>query len=199
MISRTFPPEAYCYLLGLYLGDGCISRRARVWHLRITLDKKYPAIIDRCRLAINILMPGQRAGLVQRVERMRRRFTLSSKHWPCLFPQHGPGKKHTRTSPSSHGSKRLSTRPPRSSPPFDRQRRLPRRRERSWRYDIAILLDRSEDIIGLFTAALDTLVSPGRGRRSTSSPSTAKPPPPDLTNSSGQRTARYLNGVHYPA
>lgn len=36
---------AYSYLLGLYLGDGCISQHARrVWHLRITLDKKYPAI-----------------------------------------------------------------------------------------------------------------------------------------------------------
>ena len=22
--------------------------------------------------------------------------TSYSKHWPCLFPQHGPGRKHTR-------------------------------------------------------------------------------------------------------
>ena len=35
-------PEAYNYLLGHYLGDGCISQSRRVWHLRITLDKKYP-------------------------------------------------------------------------------------------------------------------------------------------------------------
>ena len=50
-------PETYCYLLGLYLGDGCISQSQRVWHLRITLDKKYPKIIDRCCAAIDSLFP----------------------------------------------------------------------------------------------------------------------------------------------
>lgn len=42
----ALPAAAYCYLLGLYLGDGCISHSQRVWHLRITLDKKYPGIIE---------------------------------------------------------------------------------------------------------------------------------------------------------
>ena len=46
MTSLRLPATAYCYVLGLYLGDGCISRSAQVWRLRITLDKKYPAIID---------------------------------------------------------------------------------------------------------------------------------------------------------
>ena len=45
----ALPAAPYCYVLGLYLGDGCISRSRRVWRLRIVLDKKYPAIIDRCR------------------------------------------------------------------------------------------------------------------------------------------------------
>jgi hypothetical protein len=54
------PASAYAYTLGMYLGDGSISRNRRIWRLRITLDKKYPAIIDRCRQAIEILMPGQR-------------------------------------------------------------------------------------------------------------------------------------------
>src|SRR5262245_12796444 len=73
------PADAYCYLLGLYLGDGYISRSARMRHLRITLDKKYPAIIDRCRQALDVLMPGQRAGLVQRVGCVD--VSLTSKHW----------------------------------------------------------------------------------------------------------------------
>ena len=90
------PPAAYCYLLGLYLGDGCISRQRRVWRLRITLDDKYPVIIDRCREAIDILMPGQRAGTFHRSDRCVEVY-LDSKHWPCLFPQHGPGKKHLRS------------------------------------------------------------------------------------------------------
>jgi hypothetical protein len=55
-----------------------------------TLDKKYPAIIRRCREAIDMLMPGQRAGVVQREGCVD--VSLTSKHWPCLFPQHGPRK-----------------------------------------------------------------------------------------------------------
>jgi hypothetical protein len=89
------PAEAYCYVLGLYLGDGCISRHRRVWRLRITLDTKYAAIIYRCREAIGTLMPGQRAGVFQRSDGCTE-VGMGSKHWPCLFPQHGPGKKHLR-------------------------------------------------------------------------------------------------------
>ena len=45
----------YCYVLGLYLGDGCISRSVRVWRLRIFCDTKYPGIIACCRAAIDLL------------------------------------------------------------------------------------------------------------------------------------------------
>jgi hypothetical protein len=38
------PAKAYSYLLGLYLGDGCISKHPRAWRLRIVLDDKYPRI-----------------------------------------------------------------------------------------------------------------------------------------------------------
>jgi hypothetical protein len=91
----AFPAAPYCYLLGLYLGDGCISRNRRVFSLRITLDSKYPTIIDRCRQAIDFLMPSQRAGQLKRSDGCTDVW-LCSKHWPCLFPQHGPGRKHTR-------------------------------------------------------------------------------------------------------
>lgn len=91
----TLPPMHYCYLLGLYLGDGCISKSTRVWRLRITLDKKYPRIIDRCRAAIDALFPGQHASIHPRsygcVD-----VSHYSRHWPCLLPQHGPGMKHLR-------------------------------------------------------------------------------------------------------
>jgi hypothetical protein len=89
------PAPAYSYLLGLYLGDGCVSRSRRVWRLRITLDKKYPRIIDRCREAIDSLMPGQHAAM----ERQKTACVVVShysKHWPCLLPQHAPGRKHLR-------------------------------------------------------------------------------------------------------
>jgi Zn/Cd-binding protein ZinT len=40
-------------------------------------------------------MPGQRAAALHRVKNCVE-VSLYSKHWPCLFPQHGPGKKHMR-------------------------------------------------------------------------------------------------------
>lgn len=91
----ALPVKAYSCLLGLYLGDGCISRMGRVWRLRISLDKKYPGIIDCCRHAIDTVMPGQR-GSVEPQQKGCVVVSLYSKHWPCLFPQHGPGRKHTR-------------------------------------------------------------------------------------------------------
>jgi hypothetical protein len=91
----TIPSAPYAYLLGLYLGDGYISRNRRVWHLRITLDKKYPGIVQSCRLAIDAIMDGQHSGVYARKQGCVDVY-LTSKHWPCLFPQHGPGQKHTR-------------------------------------------------------------------------------------------------------
>ena len=41
------------HLLGLYLGDGCISAHARgVYRLRIVLDVKYPGIIAAATAAL---------------------------------------------------------------------------------------------------------------------------------------------------
>ena len=40
-------------------------------------------------------MPGQRAYRLLRSDRCVE-ISMSSKHWPCLFPQHGPGRKHKR-------------------------------------------------------------------------------------------------------
>ena len=89
------PPRAYAYLLGMYLGDGCISAERNIWRLRVALDTKYPGIIDACRQAIDVLMPKQHASVFPQPTAC---VVVShySKHWPCLFPQHGPGKKHTR-------------------------------------------------------------------------------------------------------
>jgi len=43
------------------LGDGFVSRCRRVWCLRVTLDAKYPRIVDRCREAIDALMDNLRS------------------------------------------------------------------------------------------------------------------------------------------
>jgi hypothetical protein len=85
----------YSYLLGLYLGDGCISAGRRgVWRLRITLDTRYPGIIEDCARAMEALMPGQDAYRLPRKGCIE--VSMCSKHWTCLFPQHGSGRKHAR-------------------------------------------------------------------------------------------------------
>ncbi len=92
----NLPARAYVYLLGMYLGDGCISRSRRVWHLRVALDRKYPSIVTACREAMNIVMPGQHAAVHRVANTGCMVVSMYSKHWPCLFPQHGPGRKHDR-------------------------------------------------------------------------------------------------------
>ena len=96
--GRELDEEAYAYLLGLYLGDGCLSRGAKdVLRLRITLDVRYPGIIESCREAIDRIRskPTVRAGVVSCVGCVS--VNGYWKHWSCLFPQHGSGKKHERT------------------------------------------------------------------------------------------------------
>jgi hypothetical protein len=91
------PGATYSYLLGMYLGDGCISAAPRgVWRLRVSMDASYPGIIDECCAAMEGLVPTNRAyRLVYRDSRCVE-VSMSSKHWPCLIPQHGPGRKHHR-------------------------------------------------------------------------------------------------------
>ncbi|WTW94365.1 transcriptional regulator [Streptomycetaceae bacterium NBC_01309] len=90
------PPDQYAYLLGLYLGDGCISSyRKGVYGLRIACCNGWPGLMDECEAAILALRPGTK---VHRVPCTGYRMITSLwKHWPCLFPQHGPGPKHKRT------------------------------------------------------------------------------------------------------
>jgi hypothetical protein len=87
----------YAYLLGLYLGDGyLVHHRRGVYRLTITLDARYPGIVKECREAIQAIMPSGRVGLQFRFGGTCAWVMNSSKQWPCLFPQHGPGKKHER-------------------------------------------------------------------------------------------------------
>ena len=88
------PQVPYTYLLGLYLGDGYIASHARgVYRLRICCANAYPELIKRCEEAMGEVI----ATKVSRVACVGCTEVASfSKHWPCLFPQHGPGKKHQR-------------------------------------------------------------------------------------------------------
>jgi hypothetical protein len=91
---HNLPPQ-YVHLLGLYLGDGCLSPHPRgVYKLRISLDARYPCLMQECEDAILAVMPCSR---LNRVDKGTWFEVYSySKSWPRLFPQHGPGKKHER-------------------------------------------------------------------------------------------------------
>ena len=84
---------AYAYLLGQYLGDGHVALTLRVPKLRISCADAYPMIMDECEAAMRSVL----ATSVSRVHAVGCTVVQStSKHWPCLFPQAGAGRKHER-------------------------------------------------------------------------------------------------------
>jgi hypothetical protein len=87
--------QAYAELLGWYLGDGHISLGRRgVYNLHVFNDRKYVEDNTRLQELMARVKPGGRPhtrnvpGCVIT--------TVSWRHWTCLFPQHGPGRKHER-------------------------------------------------------------------------------------------------------
>src|SRR5215204_592697 len=89
-------PDAYAYLLGQYLGDGTIDWcRREVYKLRVFCDSRYPGIIGRIIAAARLVLPGRVSGYKVRTSYLVV-VTTHWKHMRCLFPQHGPGKKHER-------------------------------------------------------------------------------------------------------
>ena len=76
------PPEPqadYAYLLGLYLGDGCISRASTrdkdVWKLRIACADAWPGLRRECERAMSAVRPGnkvrtQQAGRLHRSDQL---------------------------------------------------------------------------------------------------------------------------------
>jgi hypothetical protein len=86
---------AYAYLLGLYLGDGYLIRQPKdVYLLSIACCDAWPGLIAAAKDAARRVMPSSAVFSRQRIGMTEVKTT--SKHWPCLFPQHGPGMKHTR-------------------------------------------------------------------------------------------------------
>ncbi len=92
--GQAIDPSAYAALLGYYLGDGCLSEHARYSALRISCDAMLPGIIADVRAVLGRVRP------TMKVFEVRAPGTVVVqahwKHWPCLFPQHGPGRKHER-------------------------------------------------------------------------------------------------------
>lgn len=84
----------YSALLGFYLGDGCLSAARTHFVLRVSCDATYPGIVADITKRIEAVHSG--AGVCHIPAPGVVVVQNCWKHWPCLFPQHGPGRKHKR-------------------------------------------------------------------------------------------------------
>jgi hypothetical protein len=86
----------YAYMLGIYLGDGHISKvtKHRAHRIMIFLDMKYPLIIDRCKESMQAVFPSNSIGIVNKTGCVS--VNCYSQELPEIFPQHGADKKHNR-------------------------------------------------------------------------------------------------------
>jgi hypothetical protein len=91
-----FTDGDYTELLGLYLGDGHIARTGRSDRLRLFLDSRYQRIVAEAVALLERSFPGYPVGQVQAHGGTMTVVSLYCTHLRCLFPQHGPGKKHER-------------------------------------------------------------------------------------------------------
>ena len=64
--ARSDPARSYTYLLGMYLGDGCILKARNSHRLQIYLNKDHPQIIRDCVESIACVLPRHRVGVVDR-------------------------------------------------------------------------------------------------------------------------------------
>jgi hypothetical protein len=163
--TAPFDPKAYAYLLGIYLGDGTLTRFPRdVYDLRVSCDLKYPDIVNEIATAITIVRGSDTVG-----------FVLSPgcvvvhaywKHWPCLFPQHGHGRKHQRRIVLASWQADVVAEHPdelvRGLIQSDGNRHVNRvrgRLDRTKHYEYLryMFTNASEDILRIFTDALDLL------------------------------------------
>ena len=87
----------YAYILGLYLGDGCLTGPKPGGQLRITLDLAYPGIIAECAEALERISPNKVSVAPDgRPDHNGVHVYSGWKLWALLFPQHGRGRKHER-------------------------------------------------------------------------------------------------------
>jgi hypothetical protein len=160
-------PPAYVYLLGLYLGDGCISSHPRGVHrLRLFLDARHGTIVDAAEDAIRAILPANRVhrlmrsgGYANSAPRSNVALSVYSKILPCLFPQHGAGPKHERRIVLVGWQQDLVARHPelllRGLVHSDGCRFV--NTGRNWRHPRYSFSNRSEDILRIFCDACDLL------------------------------------------
>lgn len=152
--------QIYAYILGLYLGDGYISLepgKYNVYKLRIIQDRKYPQLIEEHKQALQLLFPNNVIGTIDQPGATN--VHVYSRLLPVLFPQLGPGRKHTRKIQLQDWQQKIITNFPkefiRGLYQSDGSRYI---RTQNLRKNVCYCFTNSSmDIINLFTSTLDLL------------------------------------------
>jgi hypothetical protein len=151
---------AYAYLLGLYLGDGWLSRGPRAYRLRIVQDARYPYLIGLAKETMTRVRAGYgKVGTAKKTGCVE--ICGYWKHWPCLFPQHGPGRKHLRAIVLTPWQTEIVDAYPSSTASWpDPLGRLPNDQPRAkgrYAYPRYFFTNNSEDILWIFREACDAI------------------------------------------
>ncbi|MFI8516412.1 helix-turn-helix domain-containing protein [Streptomyces sp. NPDC085481] len=171
------PPDdtaAYAYLLGLYLGDGCISDHPRGGrYLRIACADAWPGLIEACRTAILAVRPEGSTCALQKQGCVM--VTSYGRHWTCLFPQHGPGRKHERPIVLETWQQEIVEARPwellrglmhsDGSRIVNRTRKTIAGRTKHYEYPRYFFTNTSDDVVRLYTDTLDRVGVAWRSRR----------------------------------
>jgi hypothetical protein len=169
--------SAYALLLGWYLGDGhIVAARRGVFTLQIANDDKYPELSQEIAATMRLVKPTASPCLRGHATAAFTRIEVRWRHWPCLFPQHGAGRKHLRKIELVDWQREIVAKYPeqllRGLFHSDGCRILNwATREivggeiRRYEYIRYVFSNESEDIIGILTEALDLLGIPWRRPR----------------------------------
>jgi hypothetical protein len=108
----VFTDADYAELLGLYLGDGHIVRTGRSDRFRLFLDARHVEIVSDARALLRRCFPGRGVGIGRSAKGTTTVVSLFCTHLACLFPQHGPGRKHARRIKLEHWQRAVVERQP---------------------------------------------------------------------------------------
>jgi hypothetical protein len=159
----AFEEPAYAYLLGIYLGDGCLTTPGRAVWLCVSMDSAYPGIVAEVQEAIARVLPFRTSHLARPPDKHMVLIRSYGREWLCLFPQHAPGRKHERHIELAEWQKAVVARYPGRfvrglihSDGWRGQNRV-HVKGRDYSYPRYQFSSRSDDIRGLFTEACDAM------------------------------------------
>lgn len=94
--SGSLIAKVYVYMLGVYLGDGHISKGPRTHRLRIFQDSKYLQLIQKYVKSLQVIFPNNKIYVGPWHGANCKVVIVHNKKLPEWFPQHGSGRKHKR-------------------------------------------------------------------------------------------------------